>query len=225
MKFHILIGTIWLFISYNVGYSFIREIQEDDNLAKIFLPVAYLLSCLEAKKSYYFMVTRYLRKIVNDKNKIFGKCMILMYEAQCDQIGRFLKVSMTNIHAKVAQMLSDFFGLLKISFSTKPGVATFWATLEKNWATIYSKIWSHWWGERGHSQELPEWLTCWTRCITRDLGLSPSRPSSRFRRPERWGVGFDAVWKLRQFVSSFTQVIVIYDSRGVVIRKLPILRL
>ena len=38
---------------------------------------------------------------------------------------------MTNIHAKVAQALSDFLGFLKTSFWSKPGVATFWATFEK----------------------------------------------------------------------------------------------
>ena len=38
---------------------------------------------------------------------------------QCDQIGRFRKFLMTNTHAKVAQMLSEFLGFLKIPFSTK----------------------------------------------------------------------------------------------------------
>ena len=53
---------------------------------------------------------------------------------------------MTNILTKVAQILRDFWALLKTSLikkaNTIPGyvLGQFW----KYWATFYSDIWSHW---------------------------------------------------------------------------------
>ena len=62
----------------------------------------------------------------------------------CDQIGWFLKFSVTNFLAKVAQILDDFLGSLEWhQFYVKTAGATFGTTFGWIRATFYFNIWAH----------------------------------------------------------------------------------
>ena len=46
---------------------------------------------------------------------------------------------------KQPKYLVTFWQSWKPLILSQTGVATFWATFGKTWATFYSNIWSHWW--------------------------------------------------------------------------------
>ena len=58
------------------------------------------------------------------------------------RLGDFLKFLGTKFLAKVAQILSNIFGLLlRTALFTLTDLCTFWAIFGENWATFYSNIW------------------------------------------------------------------------------------
>ena len=62
------------------------------------------------------------------------------------RLGDFFKVLGTKISSKEAQTIGNFLGYFEKPHSdVKTALASYWATFgEKNWATFYSNIWSHW---------------------------------------------------------------------------------
>ena len=64
---------------------------------------------------------------------------------QCDQIGLFLNALVTSFLTNVAQIACNFLGCFqKCNSYSKKYSDFFQGNLEKNWATLYSYIWSHW---------------------------------------------------------------------------------
>ena len=60
------------------------------------------------------------------------------------RLGYFVKFLATNFLAKVSQIFGHCWGYIEnIPFEVITGMANFWATLDKHWATFYSNIWSH----------------------------------------------------------------------------------
>ena len=63
---------------------------------------------------------------------------------QCDQIGRFLKVLGNRLSCKISPNDWKVFGLFwKTSLLLKTALPTFLGNFWKNFATFFSKIWSH----------------------------------------------------------------------------------
>ena len=79
---------------------------------------------------------------------VSSKTQILTHEweAQCDQIGRFLEFLGNQINKKSSPSVWWLYWHLwkRLLFKSHWCAATFWATFWKPWATFYSIIWSHW---------------------------------------------------------------------------------
>ena len=63
-------------------------------------------------------------------------CQIFVAQQQCDQIGPFLKLLVTNYIWKVAQMFGDFWVFWKHHFLSKNYIVYFLGNLRKNLATF-----------------------------------------------------------------------------------------
>ena len=59
------------------------------------------------------------------------------------RLGYFWNALVTNFHAKVTQILTYFWAILKNN-TFKIITAMFWVTFGENWDASYSIIWSHW---------------------------------------------------------------------------------
>lgn len=63
----------------------------------------------------------------------------LVFDNQCDHIGRFLKLLSTIFETKVAQIFGYFSGLYQeITLEVKSAWTTFWPKFGQNWATFNS---------------------------------------------------------------------------------------
>ena len=116
------------------------------------------------------------------------------------RLGDFWKFSMTNIHAKVAQMLVWLFGLIKTLCSTKAYFATFWATFGKIGLLFIPTSWSHWWLPR-FTCNVPyrSTRTTWSS-ISGGSIPARCRCSSRSRRRWRWRRRIGR-WPVQTFLS------------------------
>ena len=61
------------------------------------------------------------------------------------RLGDFWKFLVTNFGTKVAQIFVKHLYKFEKGTQVKPSVVAFGQLLEKNWATIYSNVWSHCW--------------------------------------------------------------------------------
>ena len=79
------------------------------------------------------------RRLKPDKQTAADRC------EQCDQIGRFLKVSNSIFaYPKVAQKIVDLWAFWKRSINVETVVDIRYEIFVNIWATFLSSIWSHW---------------------------------------------------------------------------------